>query len=118
MFYFRELEHVNILKLLGQCTETLPFLVIMEFPALVCEPWHEKNNNLGSRPDATQTGLHSHRSRLEARKFGFKKKRNCTICLAKTKALISFAVIAKLVCAFVFAYADCWFFDAVIHVTL
>ena len=28
------------------------------------------------------------------------KKRNCTICLAKTKVLI---------CAFVFAYACCWF---------
>ena len=27
----------------------------------------------------------------------------------KTKALISFAVTAKLICAFVFAYADCWF---------
>ena len=29
--------------------------------------------------------------------------------VAKTKALISFAVTAKLICAFVFAYADCWF---------
>ena len=28
---------------------------------------------------------------------------------AKTKALISFAITAKLICAFVFAYADCWF---------
>ena len=28
--------------------------------------------------------------------------------MAKTKALISFAVTAKLICAFVFAYADCW----------
>ena len=27
--------------------------------------------------------------------------------VAKTKALISFAVTAKLVCAFGFAYADC-----------
>ena len=35
MFHFREIEHVNIVKLLGQCTETLPFLVIMEFPPLV-----------------------------------------------------------------------------------
>ena len=26
-----------------------------------------------------------------------------------TKALISFAVTAKLICAFVFAYAECWF---------
>ena len=31
----------------------------------------------------------------------------CTICVAKTKALISFAVTAKLVCAFVFVYANC-----------
>ena len=31
------------------------------------------------------------------------------IQVAKTKALISFAVTAKLICAFVFAYADCWF---------
>ena len=45
---------------------------------------------------------------------------NCTIRVAKTKALISFAVTtaklisafvfaAKLISAFVFAYADCWF---------
>ena len=29
--------------------------------------------------------------------------------VAKTKALISFAVTAKLICVFVFAYAKCWF---------
>ena len=34
----------------------------------------------------------------------------CTIQVAKTKALISFAVTAKLICVFVFAYADSWFF--------
>ena len=40
-------------------------------------------------------------------KFWFKKiTRNCTIRVAKTNALIS---TAKLICAFVFAYADCWF---------
>ena len=32
-----------------------------------------------------------------------------SIRVAKTKALISFAVTAKLICVFVFAYADCWF---------
>ena len=32
------------------------------------------------------------------------KKRNCIICVAKTKALISFAVAAKLICTFVFAW--------------
>ena len=37
------------------------------------------------------------------------KLRNCTIRVAKTKALISFAVTAKLICAFVFTYADCLF---------
>ena len=34
-------------------------------------------------------GLYSHRSRLEALNFGFLKKRDCTICGAKTKELIS-----------------------------
>ena len=34
---------------------------------------------------------------------------DCTICVAKTKALISFAVTEKLICVFVFAYAKCWF---------
>ena len=29
--------------------------------------------------------------------------------LRKKKALISFAVTAKLICVFVFAYAKCWF---------
>ena len=32
--------------------------------------------------------------------------------VAKTKALINFAVTAKLICAFVFAYADYWFSHA------
>ena len=30
------------------------------------------------------------------------------MCVAKTKALISFAVTAKLICCFVVAYANCW----------
>ena len=38
---------------------------------------------------------------------------NCTTRVAKIKALISFAATAKLVCPFVFAYAYCWFSDAV-----
>ena len=44
-----------------------------------------------------------------------KKKRDCTVSVAKTKAPISFAVTAKLVCAFVFAYADCWCSHALAH---
>ena len=37
--------------------------------------------------------------------------------MAKPKALISFAVTAKLICAFVFAYAKCWFSHDVAHIT-
>ena len=38
---------------------------------------------------------------------------NCTIRVVKTKALISFAVTTKLICTFVFAYANwCFSHDA------
>ena len=37
---------------------------------------------------------------------------NCSIHISKTKALISFAVTAKQICVFVFAYAKlCFFHD-------
>ena len=39
--------------------------------------------------------------------FGFRKKRNSIISVMKTKTLICFAATAKLICAFVFAYAKC-----------
>ena len=39
------------------------------------------------------------------------------MCVAKTTlALISFAVTVKLICAFVFAYADFWFSYAAAHI--
>ena len=37
---------------------------------------------------------------------------NFTVRVVKTKALISSAVTAKLICTFVVAYADCWFSHA------
>ena len=43
---------------------------------------------------------------------------HCTIGVAKTEALISCAVTAQLICAFVFAYAFCWFSDAVAEIVL
>ena len=43
---------------------------------------------------------------MKARKFVFKKKRNFTIHVAQTKVLISFAVTAQLICAFVFALTE------------
>ena len=63
----------------------------------------------------TQTGLYSHRKWLETRNFGFRKKRNCSIRVAKTKTLNSFKVTAKLICIFGFAYADCWFSHDAAH---
>ena len=45
-----------------------------------------------------------HRRRPEAWNFGFKKKRDCTIRVAKPNAMIGFAVTAQPICAFVFAY--------------
>ena len=71
--------------------------------SLSFEPRREKTGLRDFRPGPTQTGLYKLRSRLEAGNFGFKKKRKYTIRVAKTKALISFAVTAKLICAFVFA---------------
>ena len=65
----------------------------------------------GFRPGPTQTGLRNHRRWLETWNFGFRKKRDCTIQVAKTKTLISFAVTAKLICVFVFAYAKIRFFS-------
>ena len=51
---------------------------------------------------ATEDGLRLEISDLESRGIA-------TIYVAKTKALISFAVAAKLICVFVFAYEKCWF---------
>ena len=79
------------------------------------EPVHEKTNNLVFQPGQTQTRLYSHRRKLDSGNFGYKKKRNCTIRVAKTKALISLAVTAKLVCVFVFPYANCWFSHVAAH---
>ena len=41
---------------------------------------------------------------------------NSTIPVVKTKALIIFAVTVKLICVFVFAYADCCFSHDVAHI--
>ena len=47
-----------------------------------------------------------------------RKKRNCTIRVAKTKALISCAFTAQLIFAFVFAYAKILFSHDAAHIML
>ena len=69
------------------------------------EPRREKICLQGFQPGPTQNGLYRHGWWLEAWNFRVWKKREYTIQIAKTKALISFAVTAKLICVFVFAYA-------------
>ena len=76
-----------------------------EFPFTIYEPRCEKTGLQGFRPGSTQTRLYSYRRWLEAGNFVSKKKRDCTIRVAKTKTLINFAVTVKLICVFVFAYA-------------
>ena len=67
------------------------------------EPQREKTCLRAFRSGPTQTRLYIHRRWLEAGNFGFRKKSDCTIYVAKTKALISCTVTAQLICAFVFA---------------
>ena len=61
---------------------------------------------MGFRQGPTQTGLYSHKRWSEACYLGFRKRRDRTIYVAKLKALISRAIAAQLICAFVFAYAN------------
>ena len=86
--------------------------------AALFEPRRQKTGLRGFRPGPTQTGLYSHRRWPEAWNFGFRKKRYCTIQVAKTKTLISFAVTAKLICVFVFAYAKIRFSHVAAHFTV
>ena len=81
------------------------------YPTLGC------HDTQGFRPGQTQTGLYNYRRWLEAWNFGFNKKRNCTIRVAKTKALISFRVTAKLICSLFSHRQKNFFFHNADHVT-
>ena len=70
------------------------------------------------RTGPTQTELYKQRGWLKAGSFRFRKWRNYTIRVAKTQVLISFAVTAKLIYVFVFAYADCWFSHEAVHMSM
>ena len=53
----------------------------------------------------TQIGLFSQRRYIEALNVGCRNKRESITCVAKTKALISYAVTTLLICVFVFTHA-------------
>ena len=65
------------------------------FPAIL-SAFARENQQLGVRPGLTNRPVQSQ-----------KQARSCE---AKTKELISFALTAKLICTFGFAYAYCWFY--------
>ena len=83
-----------------------------------------KTQQCGFRTGPTQTELYKRRRRLEAEIFYLKSRRIVTLLsmeevknihIAKTKVLVRFAVTAKPSCAFVFAYAKCWFSHDMAH---
>ena len=53
----------------------------------------------------TQIGLFSQRRYIEALNVGCRNKREYITCVAKTKALISYAAPTLLICVFVFTHA-------------
>ena len=108
--------HIYVLTCVDGIQKTILCLILSLCNTF--EPVCEKTNNVGFRPGPTHAGLCSYRRGLDALNFGFRKKRNLSICVAKIKVLISFAVTAKLICAFVYAYADCWFSHVVAHLII
>ena len=70
---------------------------------LINEQRREKTSIRGFRPGPTQARLYSLRRWEEPWDFGFRKKRDYTIYVAKTKAITSCCeVTVQLICAFVF----------------
>ena len=80
------------------------------------EPRHQKTGLRCFRPGPTKTRLRNYWMRLETLNFRFRKWRDCTIRVAKTKTLISFPVTVKLICVFVFAYAKIRFSHVAAHI--
>ena len=74
--------------------------------------------NKAKNPTRVNPGLPSGLTRVEMGTSNPGKYRDCTIRVAKTKALISFAVTSKLICVFVFAYSKCWFSHDVAQIVM
>ena len=99
------------------CSSVLASVVSSE---IINELRHEKTNNVvfeQVQHKQTQTSLYKHERWLGTGIFRFRKKRNCTIRVAKNrKAMIRITVTAKLICAFIFAYENCWLSHDVDHI--
>ena len=51
----------------------------------------------------------------QSREISDLERRDCTICVSKTKALIGYKLTAQLICALVFAYAKIRFYHDGAH---
>ena len=89
------LEHIYL-----SSTEIIKYIIYLY------EPKCQKTCLPGLKPGLTQTGLYSHRRWLEAWNFQFRKQTDCTIYVAKTKALISCVVTMQLICVFLKMHID------------
>ena len=87
-FEFKYTESSTVMKLINAFLKARPMMLY--------QPRWEKTCLWGFRPGLTQIGMCSYTRWLEAGNFVFMKKSHCTICVAKTKAQISFAVTAKI----------------------
>ena len=75
---------------------------IPAYPSFAIQKWGSRGYTLHGHVFLMSVTSWSLQSQKKAN-FRFKKKRDCTICVGKTKALISCAVTAQLICVFVFA---------------
>ena len=110
-----EFAHKGIPDVRGCKVQDAMLLEEMVGILLIYQPHCEKTGLWGFGPGPTQTGLYSHIRWLEACSFIFRKKRDCAIRVAKTKALISCTVTAQLICVFVFAYVKSRFSHDAAH---
>ena len=69
----------------------------------------------GFQTGLTQTRLYSYRRWLRLEIADLRRRGGYTFCMAKTKALISCAITAQLICTFVFAYAKSRFSHEAAH---
>ena len=82
----------------------------------IYEPVREKTQQfVFSTRSNTNQPVQSHKI-ARSFKFRVREEEDGTIHVTKTKALISFAVTAKLICVFVFSYAECCFSYAAAHI--
>ena len=92
---------------------TGPRLHIIIFSVVWCDTMYAKYKSrhdkkffgVSDNVSPTQIGLFSQRRYIEALNVGCRNKRDSITCVAKTKALISYAVTTLLICVFVFTHA-------------